>query len=103
MFPELVVVGIIRPTTMVENFAEVICMMETGTTPIEYVYNGIAPNQSNSVSFKPLCGLLSQEKYLPMMWGGLVFEFEIISDKTEAFADPFAGANFRPEDTGSDW
>ena len=38
-----------------------------------------------------------------MMWGGLVFEFEIISDKTEAFADGVAGGYFLPTDTGSDW
>ena len=60
----------------------------------EYAYGGLAPNESKSVSFKPMCGLLCQSKYLPMMWGGLVFEFEIISDKTEAFADCGAGGNF---------
>ena len=47
--------------------------------------------------------LLCQSKYLPMMWDGLVFEFEIISDKTEAFADGVAGGYFLPTDTGSDW
>ena len=34
---------------------------------------------------------------------GLVFEFEIISDKTEAFADSVAGGNFTSIDTCSDW
>ena len=38
-----------------------------------------------------------------MMWGGLVFEFELISDKGEAFADSVVGSNFTPSDTGSDW
>ena len=63
-------------------------------TASEYDFGGIAPNESKSTSFKPMCGLLCQGKYLPMMWGGLVFEFEIISDKTEAFADGVAGGNF---------
>ena len=67
---------------------------EAGLVVAEYDIGGIAPNESKSVSFKPLCGLLCQSKYLPMMWGGLVFEFEIISDKTEAFADGGAGGNF---------
>ena len=55
--------------------------METATGGAEYDFGGIAPGESKSVSFKPLCGILSQGKYLPMMWGGLVFEFELISDK----------------------
>ena len=76
---------------------------EAGTVGAKYDFGGIAQNDSKSVSFKPLCGLLSQGKYIPMMWGGLVFEFEIISDKTEAFADSVAGGNFTPDDTGSDW
>ena len=59
--------------------------------------------ESKSVSFKPLCGILSQSKYLPMMWGGLVFEFELIGDKGDAFADSVAGGYFLPTDTGSDW
>ena len=50
-----------------------------------------------------MCGLLSQGKYLPMMWGGLVFEFELIGNKEEAFADGVTGGNFTTTDTGSDW
>ena len=37
------------------------------------------------------------------MWGGLVFEFELIGDKGDAFAEGVAGGNFTPTDTGSDW
>ena len=29
-----------------------------------------------------------------MMWGGLVFEFELIGDKGDAFADSVTGGNF---------
>jgi len=65
----------------------------------EYAYGGLASNATKSVSFKPMCGLLCQSKYIPMMWGGLVFEFEIISDKTEAFADGDAGGNLFTTET----
>ena len=44
-----------------------------GTNTGSYDFLGIPPGSSTSVSFKPLCGLLSQGKYLPMMWGGLAF------------------------------
>ena len=77
--------------------------MESLSLGSEYNFGGIAPTESKSVSFKPMCGLLCQDKYLPMMWGGFVFDFEIISDATEAFADSVAGGNFTPTDTGSSW
>ena len=68
--------------------------METPSGGAEYDFGGIAPGESKSVSFKPLCGILSQGKMLPMMWGGLVFEFELIRDKGDAFADSVAGGIF---------
>ena len=68
--------------------------METPSGGAEYDFGGIAPGESKSVSFKPLCGILAQGKYLPMMWGGLVFEFELIGDKGDAFADSVTGGNF---------
>ena len=77
--------------------------METPSRGAEYDFGGIAPGESKSVSFKPLCGILAQGKYLPMMWGGLVFEFELIGDKGDAFADSVLGGIFLPTDTGSDW
>jgi len=69
----------------------------------KYAYGGITGGKSKSVSFKPLCGILSQPKMLPMMWGGLVFEFELIGDKSEAFAVGVAGGNFLPGNTTTDW
>ena len=36
----------------------------------ELDFGGIAKGESRRVSFKPMCGLLCQGKYLPMMWGG---------------------------------
>jgi hypothetical protein len=47
-----------------------------------YDYDGI--NISKSVMFTPLCGLISQEKYLPLRYmGGLTLEFELVQDPTE--------------------
>ena len=68
--------------------------METATGGAEYDFGGTAKGESKSVSFKPLCGILSQGKYLPMMWGGLAFEFELIGDKGDAFADSVTGVIF---------
>jgi hypothetical protein len=31
---------------------------------------GIAGGNSKTVTFKPLCGLFNQSKYIPLMWGG---------------------------------
>ena len=75
----------------------------TQTVAEQISYGGIYPGASQSVSFKPLIGILNQPKYLPLVWGGFVMEFEIISDPTEAFADSVIGGNFTPTDTGCSW
>ena len=66
-------------------------------------YGGIGPGNSQTVSFKPMIGVLNQSKYLPLMWGGFVMEFEIIGDAAEAFADSVTGGHFLPIDTGNSW
>ena len=63
-------------------------------------YGGIGPGASQTVSFKPMIGVLNQSKYLPLMWGGFVMEFEIIGDAAEAFADSVAGGHFTLEIRG---
>ena len=55
------------------------------------------------MSFKPMIGVLNQSKYLPLMWGGFVKEFEIIGGAAEAFVDSVAGGHFLPLDTGNSW
>ena len=66
-------------------------------------HGGIYPGASQSVSFKALIGILNQPKYLALVWGDFVMEFEIISDPTEAFADSVAGGNFTSTDIGCSW
>ena len=67
---------------------------ETATGGAEYEFGCIAAGESKSVSFKPLCGILSQGKYLPMMWGGLVFEFELIVIKEKHLLIRWQGVIF---------
>ena len=67
----------------------------------QFDFLGIGPGASQTVSFKPMIGVLNQSKHLPLMWGGFVMEFEIIGDATETFADSVAGGHFTPSDTGS--
>jgi hypothetical protein len=40
---------------------------------------GIAPNDSRTVFFKPLSGILNQDKFIPIRYCPLQFEFELIS------------------------
>ena len=50
------------------------------------LYNTLAVERSKTVSFKPLLGLFNQPKYLPLMWGGLVMEFEIVTNSADCVA-----------------
>jgi hypothetical protein len=57
-----------------------------------YKYVGIYDNKA--VMFKPLSGLINQDKYLPLRYmGGLTLEFELVSDPTECLiSDPYTFA-----------
>ena len=45
----------------------------------------IAGTSQRVVSFKPFCGILNQDKYLPLKYlQGLVFELELVSNFTDA-------------------
>jgi hypothetical protein len=43
-----------------------------------------ADTNKKAVTFKPLFGLLNQPKYLPLMWGGLVLELELVTSPLDA-------------------
>ena len=45
----------------------------------------IAQNKTRTIAFTPMSGLLSQEKYLPIRNCALEFEFELVSNATDAF------------------
>ena len=65
--------------------------------------DGIAAGASKTVSFKPLIGIFNQSKYLPLMWGGFVVEFDLIGCATEAIITGVTGGDFTPTDTSSTW
>ena len=57
-------------------------------------YPGINDGGYQTISFKPLCGLLNQPLYLPLCFSsnGLVLEFELVSNG----ADAVIGQNTNP-------
>jgi len=63
---------------------------------------GIAGGSSRRVSFKPLSGLLSQAKWLPIRYAPIQIELELVNGATDAIVDP-AAAGFLAADTSVDW
>ena len=56
------------------------------------------------MSFKPMSGILMQNKYLPLMWGGFTMDFELIGNADDAFVSPGAGdAAFFSANTATNW
>ena len=49
----------------------------------------IASHSSSHASFKPLLGLFSHTKLIPLMWCPLSLEFEIVPGATDAIVTPF--------------
>ena len=63
-----------------------------GLSPFDYTtaetianFPGIAGGQSQTITFTPLSGILSQPKYLPLRYAPLTFELELVSDNTLPF------------------
>jgi hypothetical protein len=71
----------------------------------------IPPNNSNlpkwnamNACFKPLCGLLTQNKFIPLVYCPLTFEFEVVSGATDAIVSPGpAGGTFTVVNTSTNW
>ena len=57
---------------------------------------------SKVVNFKPIFGLLNQNKYLPLFWGGMSLEFEVVTNATDAIATPI-GTTVPAGTTSTDW
>ena len=52
-------------------------------------FTGITSGDARTMSFKPLFGLLNQNKYIPLMFGsGLVMDFEIVGGAGDAIIVP---------------
>ena len=55
-------------------------------------YKGIKPTQSQTVLFKPLSGLLNQNKYLPLRYCPLTIELELVNDAITPIISTFSGS-----------
>jgi hypothetical protein len=66
--------------------------------------NAAYPYNSMIACFKPLCGLLTQSKFIPLMWCPITFEFEIVSGATDAIISPSgASGTFNTTNTSTNW
>jgi hypothetical protein len=69
---------------------------------------GVPPSKHMTVSFKPLCGLFSQDKYLPLKYlNGLTLEFTLVNNSEDCIiSEPVAdvvGAQFVATNTSKLW
>jgi hypothetical protein len=55
----------------------------------EYNFKGISPGQRQRVLFKPLSGILNQNKFLPIRYMPLTFELELVNNATEPVFSSF--------------
>ena len=72
-------------------------------------YNSaIRPNQSLTVLFKPLSGLLNQNKMLPIRYAPITIELELVDTITDPIIDPTGSpvlgtSTFTPANTSTNW
>ena len=79
-------------------------MYKSWTTAPAVVHSGsIKGGSSRSVSFKPLFGLLNQQKYIPLMWSPLMFEFEVVNGATDAIVGINPGLAYTDTNTSQKW
>ena len=64
---------------------------------------GVDGDSHIRVSFKPLCGLFSQPKWLPIRYCPITIELELVNQSTDAVVAPVAGTNFLATNTSTDW
>ena len=81
--------------------------LDSDTVPGDY-NSAIKPNQSLTVLFKPLSGLLNQNKMLPIRYAPITIELELVDTVTDPIIDPtgsptLGGFTFTPAATSSNW
>ena len=76
--------------------------MGTNTTYNSNNFTGIFYDQSQTVLFKPLLGILNQPKYLPIRYCPITIEIELVNDMREPILTP-VGTNFTPGNTSVLW
>ena len=66
-------------------------------------FPGIRGGQSRTVLFKPLSGLLTQPKYLPLRYCPLTIELELVNDPTLPIISYLSGSEFTAANTSLLW
>ena len=64
---------------------------------------GVDGGSHMRVSFKPLCGLFAQPKWLPIRYCPITLELELVNQSADAVVAPVAGTNFEAANTSVDW
>jgi hypothetical protein len=65
--------------------------------------NGITGGTALTVLFKPLSGLLNQNKMLPIRYAPITIELELVDTKTDPIISPAADATYTLLNTSDDW
>lgn len=69
-------------------------------------FQGIGPGQKLAVLFKPLSGVLNQNKMLPIRYAPVTIELELVDDVLEPIVSNFVGAgatDFKADNTSLQW
>lgn len=70
----------------------------------EFNFVGIKPSQKMTVLFKPLFGLLNQNKMLPLRYAPITIELELVDEAKEPiYEPPTTGVNFNTANTTMLW
>ena len=67
---------------------------------------GIGAGDSMTVLFKPLSGILNQNKMLPIRYAPITLELELVSDYTTPVISNFSGTgakDFKADNTTTNW
>lgn len=93
-----------RTNELAEGFGKEWDLKEDLTTAYTAAsFPGIPGGQSRTVLFKPLSGLLNQEKYLPVRYSPITIELELVNDASEPVVSYLEGTNFTEENTSTLW
>ena len=69
-------------------------------------YRGIAEGESMTVLFKPLSGILNQNKLLPLRYAPITIELELVDSGTDPIISNFSGTGdfaFKADNTSTNW
>ena len=61
-----------------------------------HMFSGVLQGESQTVMFKPLCGILSQKKYIPLRYTPLTIELELVSNEEDPVVSNFVTVSNNP-------